>query len=263
MSPLDEEQCKRARTPPQANPEDAPIWDHAQHEGCENRDRGHSRTRDRRDRQLELDRVCSKSRACSRACSKSRRRSKSRKHSKSRKRSKSRRRSKSRGHGGHEVHKPGVWSSQQACSLSQGCPEEDRSRQPPSTSSHSYEQNRSTGHAAHLVPSKDEMSAFLKLKEEVTKWPQGYITRCAKHITCSLTPDHKAVKCLVAFGENALKYAAEVLATIEWGTKHWKLQESFLVPYVPCDMGVDSCPPAVLAGPHVKTIVRRALPAGQ
>ena len=55
------------------------------------------------------------------------------------------------------------------------------------------------------------------------KQPQGYITRCAKHITRSLTPDHKAVKCLVAFGENALKYATEVLATIELGTQHWKL----------------------------------------
>ena len=65
------------------------------------------------------------------------------------------------------------------------------------------------------------------------KWPQGYITRCAKHIAHSLTLDHEVVKCLVAFGENALKYAAEVLATIEWGTQHWKLQESFPVPYVP------------------------------
>ena len=77
------------------------------------------------------------------------------------------------------------------------------------------------------------MSAFLKLKEEVMKQSQGYITRHAKHITHFLTPDHKVVKCLVAFGENALKYAAEVLATIEWGTQHWKLQESFSVPYVP------------------------------
>ena len=77
------------------------------------------------------------------------------------------------------------------------------------------------------------MFAFLKLKEEVTKWPQGYVARRAKHIACSLTPDHEAVKCLVAFGENALKYAREVLATIEWGTQHWKLQESFPVPYVP------------------------------
>ena len=76
------------------------------------------------------------------------------------------------------------------------------------------------------------MSAFLKLKEEVMKQPQGYVARCTKHIACSLTPDHEAVKCLVAFGENALKYAAEILATIEWGTQHWKLQESFPVPYM-------------------------------
>ena len=128
--------------------------------------------------------------------------------------------------------KPGVWLSQRARSPSWGCPEEERSRRPLSTSSHSYEQNRNAGLAAHPVPSKDEMSAFLKLKEEVMKWPQGYVQRRAKHITCSLTPDHEAVKCLVAFGENALKYATEVLATIEWGTQHWKLQESFLVPYV-------------------------------
>ena len=62
---------------------------------------------------------------------------------------------------------------------------------------------------------------------------QGYIQRCAKHIARSLTPDHKVVKCPVAFGENTLKYAAEVLATIEWGTQHWKLQESFPVPHMP------------------------------
>ena len=176
-SPLDEEQCKRARTPPQADTADAPIQDHAQHEGHKNCDRGRSRTRDRPDRQLELDRMCSKSRVHSRAHSKSCRQSKSRKHSKSRKRSKSQRRSKSRGHGGHEVHKPRVWSSQRARSLSQGRPEEDRPDQPPSTSSHSYEQNRNAGRAAHPVPSKDKMSKFLKLKEEVTKRPQGYVQR--------------------------------------------------------------------------------------
>ena len=77
------------------------------------------------------------------------------------------------------------------------------------------------------------MSQFLKLKEEVMKRPQGYVQRRAKHITRSLTPDHEVVKCLVAFGENALKYAAEVLATIKWGTQHWKLQESFPVLHVP------------------------------
>ena len=126
-SPLDEEQCKQARTPPQANPEDALIRDHAPHEGCENCDWGCSRTRDRPDRQLELDRVHSKSRACNRVHSKSLRWSKSHKRSKSRKCSKGRRRSKSRGRGGHEVCKPRVWSSQWACSPSRRCPEEDRS----------------------------------------------------------------------------------------------------------------------------------------
>ena len=65
------------------------------------------------------------------------------------------------------------------------------------------------------------------------KQPHGYIQRHAKHIICTLTPDHESVKCLVAFGENAMKYATEVLAIIEWGTQHWKLQESFLVPPVP------------------------------
>ena len=109
---LDEEQRKQARTPPQADPKDTPIWDHSQHEGREDHDRGRSRTRDSSDRQLELDRACSKSRACSRARSKSCRRSKSHKCSKSRKHSKSQRHSKSRGHGGREVCKPGVWLSQ-------------------------------------------------------------------------------------------------------------------------------------------------------
>ena len=67
----------------------------------------------------------------------------------------------------------------------------------------------------------------------MAKWPQSYIQGCAKLITRTLTPNHEAVKCLMAFGENALKYAVEVLATIEWGTQHWKLQESFPVPPVP------------------------------
>ena len=113
-SPLDEEQCKQARTPPQADPKDTPIWDHAQHEGRKNHDSGCLRTRDSLGRQLELDRACSKSRAHSRARSKSCRQSKSRKHSKSRKCSKSPRHSKSKGCGGHEVRKPRVWPSQQA-----------------------------------------------------------------------------------------------------------------------------------------------------
>ena len=111
--------------------------------------------------------------------------------------------------------------------------EEDRSCRLLNISSHSYKQTRSSGCATHPVPSKEELSKFLKLKEEVVKQPQGYIQGCAKHIARTLTPNHEAVKCLMAFGENALKYAVEVLATIEWGTQHWKLQESFPVPLVP------------------------------
>ena len=162
------------------------IREHAQHGGRKDHDRGCSKTRGDEARQQELDRVHSKSRACS----------------------------------NHEVRKPGVWLSQQGRSPSKGCLEEDRSRQPPNTSSHSYKQTRNSGHATHPAPSKQELSKFLKLKEEVVKRPQGYIQEHAKHIACTLTPNHEAVKCLMAFGENALKYAAEVLATIEWGTQH-------------------------------------------
>ena len=149
--------------------------------------------------------------------SKCRARSKSHKQSKSHKHSKSHRCSKSRAHSNHEVWKPGVWPSQQGRSQSKGRPEEDRSCQPPSTSSHNCEQTRGSGCTTHPAPSKDELSKFFKLKEEVVKQPQGYIQSCAKLIDRTLTTDHETVKCLMAFGENTLKYVAEVLATIEWG----------------------------------------------
>ena len=157
-----------------------------------------------------------------------------------------------------------MWPSQWGQSPSKGRPEEDRSRQPLSTSSHSYEQTRSSGRAAHPAPSREELLKFLKLKEEVTKWPQGYIQGHAKHIACTLTPNHEAVKCLMAFGENALKYAAEVLATIEWGIQHWKLQESFPVPLVPrwlwmpeliqTTMSLRGELPLILPGTHLEDI---------
>ena len=62
---------------------------------------------------------------------------------------------------------------------------------------------------------------------------QSYIRRRATVIFRTLSPDHEAVKCLSAFGDQAQKFAAEVLATVEWGTQHWKLQETFLVPVIP------------------------------
>ena len=65
------------------------------------------------------------------------------------------------------------------------------------------------------------------------KYAKSYIRGHAVAICCSLTPDHEAVKCLLAFGEKAQKFAAEILAIIEWGTQQWKLQEPFPVPLVP------------------------------
>ena len=118
-------------------------------------------------------------------------------------------------------------------------------------------------------------------------------------IVRTLAPDHKAVKCLVAFGKNTLKYAAEILATIEWGTQHRKLQEPFPVPPVPrwlhlpemiqtmmpmrgelpliplgahledirvcspASVGVDSCSIAVLAGPYDPASIQGTLLTGQ
>ena len=62
---------------------------------------------------------------------------------------------------------------------------------------------------------------------------QSYIRRRATVIFHTLSPDHEAVECLSAFGDQAQKFAAEVLTTIEWGTQHWKLQEAFPVPVIP------------------------------
>ena len=83
-------------------------------------------------------------------------------------------------------------------------------RSPRSTA---QEDVRGAGHSAPL----NDLSKFLKLKEEVIKNTQSYIRRCATVIFHTFSPDHGAVKCLSAFGDQAPKFAAEVLATIEWG----------------------------------------------
>ena len=214
-SPLKAEQHKRAKTPPQPDPHDALNGGQTQTTERESRDRGHSRVRGE-DRQKKLNRV--------RACSKSWKRSKSWKCSKSCQRSKSRKRSNSRGrdeaetHSRHEMRKPGVWSSQ--------CRREEPSQSPSNTT-------KQGGRSAEQSAPRSEMSNFLKVKEEVVKHAQSYIWRHTLAIGCTLAPDHEAVKCLSAFGDQAQKFAAEILATIEWGTQHWKLQESFPVPLVP------------------------------
>ena len=84
----------------------------------------------------------------------------------------------------------------------------------------------------HSVFSND-LSKFRKLKDKVVKNAQSYIRRHATIIFRTLSPDHEAVKCLSAFGDQAQKFAAEVLATVEWGTQHLKLQETFPVPVIP------------------------------
>ena len=86
--------------------------------------------------------------------------------------------------------------------------------------------------ARHSAFSND-LFKFRKLKDEVVKNAQSYIRRHATVIFRTLSPDHEAVKCLSTFGDQAQKFAAEVLAIIEWGTQHWKLQETFLVPVIP------------------------------
>ena len=87
---------------------------------------------------------------------------------------------------------------------------------------------RDAGHSAF----SNDLSKFRKLKDEVVKNAQSYIRRCATVIFCTLSPDHEAVKCLLAFGDQAQKFAVEVLTIIEWGTQHWKLQETFPVPVI-------------------------------
>ena len=88
---------------------------------------------------------------------------------------------------------------------------------------------RDAGHSAF----SNDLFKFWKLKDEVVKNAQSYIRRRATIIFRTLSPDHEAVKCLSAFSDQAQKFAAEVLAIIEWGTQHWKLQETFPVPVIP------------------------------
>ena len=113
------------------------------------------------------------------------------------------------------------------------------------------------GQSTEQSAPRNEMWNFFKLKEEVVKHAQSYIQRHALAIGCTLTLDHEAVKCLSAFGDQAQKFAAEILATIEWGTQHWKLQESFPVPLVPKWLRMLEVP----QGTHYKRYLR-ALPSG-
>ena len=46
-----------------------------------------------------------------------------------------------------------------------------------------------------------------------------------KLITYTLTKHDTEVWCLLVFSTSTLLYAAKILATIEWGTQHWKMKE--------------------------------------
>ena len=210
-SQLGGEQRKRAKTPQQPDPYDAPDVRHGQEEQNEGRDCGRLRTRV--DRQLELDQARSKTRKRS----KSRRRSKSHERSKSR-RSKSCKHDRGREQDRHEPHRPGVWLSQR---------EQEMPGQSPSRTAQKDMQD--AGHSAF----SNDLFKFRKLKDEVVKNAQSYIRRRATIIFRTLSPDHEAVECLSVFGDQAQKFAVEVLAIIEWGTQHWKLQETFPVPMIP------------------------------
>ena len=173
-SPLGGEQRKRAKTPPQLDPYDAPDVQHSWEEQNEGRDHGHLRTRV--DRQAELDQARSKSRKRS----KSHWRSKSRKRSKSR-RLKSRKREGDRERDRHEPRRPGVWSSQREREM----PEQSPSRT-------AQKDMRDAGHSVF----SNDLFKFQKLKDEVIKNAQSYIRRRATVFFHTLSPDHEAVKCL-------------------------------------------------------------------
>ena len=145
----------------------------------------------------------------------------------------------------------------------------------------------------------NDLSKFRKLKDEVVKNAQSYIRRRATVIFRTLSSNHEAVKCLSTFGDQAQKFAAEVLAIIEWGTQHWKLQETFPVPVIPRwlrtpeftqtmtplrgelplmptgrplrghpralsgDVVLDGRPPPILAGSHDSLSIRGPIPLHQ
>ena len=83
------------------------------------------------------------------------------------------------------------------------------------------------------VLSMQEETKCAQLKEEVTRWPHKYIRGHGKNIAYTLTCQDEMVKCLLAFRTGALQYMVEILAIIEWGMQHRKMEEPFPVPPMP------------------------------
>ena len=95
---------------------------------------------------------------------------------------------------------PGVWPSNRP---------RERPDQPPNGTG-----NQTEREAEHSAP-QQQVSNFLKLKEEVVKYPHLYVQRRAPAIGRTLGADHEVVKSLSSFGDQAWKFAAEILAIVE------------------------------------------------
>ena len=139
-------------------------------------------------------------------------------------RSKSRRRSKSHGRdedepcGWYEMKRPGVWTSRR---------HREGSDWSPSSTTKQDEHG-----AKQSAPHKD-LSNFLKLKEEVVKYPQNYIRRQVPAIYRTLGPDHEAVKSLSAFRDQARKFAAEIFTIVEWALSTGSYRSHSWCPWCP------------------------------
>ena len=155
--------------------------------------------------ELDIVRVQSKSRKCSQ----SKKHSKSRRHSHSRKRStschrrgSSQRRLKSRARDawepGSRMKRPGVWPANQPREV----PDQPLDSQP------LKDATNQTARSAEGPAPQQQITNFLKLKEEVVKHPQKYIRRQILAIGQTLGADHEAVKSLSAFGDQACWFAA-------------------------------------------------------
>ena len=193
-SSLEDEQRKRAKTPLQPDPEDAPSGKHLQmpavREGeTEGSKHGHSQARKSEEQREPGHSKSKKARSKSRACNKSKVRSKSRVHQE---------------HKEGQVHETCEKQSQ-IHSKSQG-----------PNKSHDQTRTKNQRGISKVAPCTKEESDYEKLKEEVMRCPHEYIQGHTKLITYTLTKHDPEVHCLLVFGTSALLYAAEILATVEW-----------------------------------------------
>ena len=276
-SPLDGEQRKGARTPPQPDPHDAPNKGCTQAQECEGRHRGHSKTRDKR-RQQELDRARSKSQARS----KSWKRNKSQKWSKSKKRSKSHRHDEDRECGRHEAHRPGVWSSQHEWEVLNQVPQQyyaerwmvrrasgtlQRPVEVPQTERRGWEECPGLHSRAHCSYLPHPCPRSWGCQMPIGVWWKG-------SEVCSRDTAHDRVghPALEAPGAPPSAASAQV-APHAWvhanddTLKRGIATDSYQRPFrghscaLPCSVGLDGCAPPILAGSHNSPPIWWSLPS--